>query len=537
MSSSSSFSLMSSSLSSSTKKEKKQRRQLNAFETFFASCNVRFAMLVQFLIQQPSPGDDDKVHGVDTETLKRGIVQASHLCRLGQLQLDYDDDNWYLTLNDRNGQDKKEMDIVTISKVSDDDEDFGPTYFDKVMASETLPATGPLSIELIESSSSPGMTRAMIVNGNHALVDGRSLTHFVSTILKCSSTSSINILDNPTEHQISWDMIPDWKELVDKVKTKEWNESPPYLPTGTSTMLTIQELCNGNNRLDKNDEVISTSVTKHDDIRFETSAQTIEQIRKKLKVDGRGISITSFIVTLLMSSLANEYYLQRNKQKINLENGDKKDVDDNETDKNKNNNSNIIDDKSPSRDVSVSVLVDLRPALEEFQLEEIPQAIGTVTVSLPSDVFYGDTDDGTDTNVEEKKNVKKNNHQQRLLDNAVIVTSQLRERISRGEAIRCARALTHGEFDKASPSATIELSNLGLCDMTSSSLSGTTTMYTAQRFDEYDDVSCMTHTETNTGLMKWCIGVGVGDLDRTLIEKIFLNVINQMNEFAEIIIS
>ena len=40
-------------------------------------------------------------------------------------------------------------------------------------------------------------------------------------------------------------------------------------------------------------------------------------------------------------------------------------------------------------------------------------------------------------------------------------TSQLRERVARGEAHRSALAMTEGRFDAAPPEATIELSNLG----------------------------------------------------------------------------
>jgi len=40
-------------------------------------------------------------------------------------------------------------------------------------------------------------------------------------------------------------------------------------------------------------------------------------------------------------------------------------------------------------------------------------------------------------------------------------TSQLRERVARGEAHRSALTMTEGRFDAGPPEATIELSNLG----------------------------------------------------------------------------
>ena len=61
-------------------------------------------------------------------------------------------------------------------------------------------------------------------------------------------------------------------------------------------------------------------------------------------------------------------------------------------------------------------------------------------------------------------------------------------------------ALTSGHFEEASPEATLELSNLGRCENLQ--------MHTAQRYDGYDGVSCMAHTES-TGL-RWTVSMGPG---------------------------
>jgi hypothetical protein len=86
-------------------------------------------------------------------------------------------------------------------------------------------------------------------------------------------------------------------------------------------------------------------------------------------------------------------------------------------------------------------------------------------------------------------------------------------------------AATSGRFDEAGPPATVELSNHGVCQIPDGA-----TLYTAQRFDGYDGVSCMVHSEMN-GCMRWNVSVGQG-LDAMLVERIFHRAVNLCHEVA-----
>jgi len=150
-------------------------------------------------------------------------------------------------------------------------------------------------------------------------------------------------------------------------------------------------------------------------------------------------TISGLVLTQLMASLATEYLKQ---------------------------------DEQETRDVGVSVLVDLRQFFNE-NLEQLNQAIGTVTVSLPARTFL----------LWSEKDLEN------WLPVAQAVASQLQTRMERGEAIRSS--------ESASAPDTIELSNLGVINTPNS----TTHLHTCRRFDGYGGVSCMTHTESGSGII------------------------------------
>eukprot|EP00435_Cladocopium_sp_Y103_P007125 s1168_g2.t1 len=62
----------------------------------------------------------------------------------------------------------------------------------------------------------------------------------------------------------------------------------------------------------------------------------------------------------------------------------------------------------------------------------------------------------------------------------------------------------------------MELSNLGVCQIPERAK-----LYTGQRFDGYEGVSCMIHSEGNkAGSMRWSISLGEG-LDSELLRRVF----------------
>jgi hypothetical protein len=204
--------------------------------------------------------------------------------------------------------------------------------------------------------------------------------------------------------------------------------------------------------------------------RFDISLDTITRMRQVLKDHAAGATLTGLIAATILCSIA--------------------------------------------MDVGVSELVDLRPLLPSVdETHEVKQAHGSVTLMDSIDscsVRSGDT-----TLVDN------------LLTKSVALTQQLQNRIQRGEAHRSAMAATSGRFDEAGPPATVELSNLGVCQIPEGAA-----LYTAQRFDGYDGVSCMVHSELK-GWMRWNASVGKG-LDAMLVERIFHRAVNLCHEIANV---
>lgn len=88
--------------------------------------------------------------------------------------------------------------------------------------------------------------------------------------------------------------------------------------------------------------------------------------------------------------------------------------------------------------------------------------------------------------------------------------------------------MTEGRFDAGPPEATIELSNLGVCQIPEGAK-----LYTAQRFDGYEGVSCMIHSEGNkAGAMRWSVSLGQG-LDSKLLRRVFEAAKEQLCGMAE----
>lgn len=420
-----------------------RQRRLNSFESFFAESNVRFAVLLEFTNDRPLCKD-----------IEQSCRNALQSCRLGHLTLEQEPKEnstgdggggagWVMKLDrDASMRDPK---ITRLESIPDD---MGK-YLEERVVTDTLMAVGPLVVEVLTTTSSHQEDCRCVgisINGNHALVDGQSMKHFLGAIANDH---------HPCQEKRTgpWTMLPDWQELVAASQTQAWDEEPKYLPA-SFPMLQLKDIMTNNIENKEGQE-------DHDDVRCTISAKTLSTIKEMTKT--KGSTISGFLVTLLMASLAAEYIDQGHRQE---------------------------------RDVGISVLVDLRSYLNTAH-KEINQAIGTVTVSLPA--------------IETFSGWSQNNQQWFVVANQV--TSQLRARVERGEAHRCAVALCSGHFEAASPEATMELSNLGVCRFSSSLASR---LHVSQRFDGYDGASCMIHTESASGVLRWTTSYGNNQCKKTI---------------------
>jgi len=137
---------------------------------------------------------------------------------------------------------------------------------------------------------------------------------------------------------------------------------------------------------------------------------------------------------------------------------------------------------------SVSVLVDLRPCISETN---ISQAFGTVSVGAVRGF-----------------------NRAALIEAAAAATADLRQRVARGEAHRSARDMTSGRFSL--PEATIELSNHGIYSVPKDA-----DLLLSQRFDGYEGVSVLMHTDSGTGSLKLVTSAG-DDLDGDRVQELVI---------------
>ncbi|CAE7519741.1 unnamed protein product [Symbiodinium sp. CCMP2592] len=100
--------------------------------------------------------------------------------------------------------------------------------------------------------------------------------------------------------------------------------------------------------------------------------------------------------------------------------------------------------------------------------------------------------------------VRRGAKRQDLLSLAQAATEDIRRRVARGEAHRQARLATAGKFDQGPSPGTVELSNLGKFPVTGHEL------LLDQRFDGYEGLSILAHTEGSGGPLRLLASVGDG---------------------------
>ena len=455
----------------------KWERPLNALETLFASANVRFALVVTI----PCSKDNNEKCEDLWNNLQQSIHVAIQSSRIGYLSLEYredprkethDESSWKLV---EHTTPVARLALQNAKSLAIED----PQTFLQSEVAQTSSGEGPLLIRLIRTSSGMVLT----VDGNHAMVDGRSLTQLVHLATLCTPRSADD--DDDDWKQVR---IPDWKDLVKDAlpgsSITEHGRDDVAGTTDATTMLTLAEL---------HKSVTPQQHQSCPDQTFAFPVSIVTEIRNALKTKASPASVTGVIVAALLQSLATEYE-----------------------------SSSTNNNAAKPKDIGISTLVDLRPYIQQqsqYQgsktanpLPQIPQIHGTVTLVERSDMVL----------------------ELSTLKLARQMTLQLHRRIQRGEAHRASLAMTTGNFGQL-PASTMELSNLGVCQLGTDG----SALWTAQRFDEYDGVSCMVHSEsflsssssTETGMMRWTVSVGNG-IDAETIRRVFVRASNLFQAVA-----
>eukprot|EP00050_Salpingoeca_kvevrii_P009356 m.308811 g.308811 ORF g.308811 m.308811 type:complete len:457 (-) comp21810_c0_seq1:65-1435(-) len=117
---------------------------------------------------------------------------------------------------------------------------------------------------------------------------------------------------------------------------------------------------------------------------------------------------------------------------------------------------------------------------------------------------------------------------------AAAATSDIRQRIARNEHIVQALALSEGRFGDGCPEATLEISNLGALELSSA----LTSVHLAQRFDAYQGVSILVHSEAvATGkpaqVGALVLSASVSSSHHTLIAAVLADALERICEWTQ----
>eukprot|EP00438_Fugacium_kawagutii_P020372 Skav210757 [mRNA] locus=scaffold1132:40703:41927:- [translate_table: standard] len=230
-------------------------RPLNALENIFASCNVRFAVLL--VLEAEDVGE-------------RGLA-ACDACRLGHLTLAQQDGWMLLTAEGATVVPGREEGVHV--------DDFG-AFLDDLISREDLSAEGPMTLRLIPYRREQGTAvrndgMMLYANANHAVCDGRCLMQFL-TFATASQVESR-----------TWQGLPDWKDLV---AAQTWPDERPFLAS-TNRILTIKELCQES--------------SKADCFRFDIAHDCLRCLQQHLKSEAA--TLTGLLIAVFMHCLAAEY--------------------------------------------------------------------------------------------------------------------------------------------------------------------------------------------------------------------------------------
>jgi len=301
-----------------------------------------------------------------------------------------------------------------------------------------VPARGTLSIRLFTSQKD--VASAVVVNANHATIDGRSMRSFLELFLQALEGVQIDPLPRTSSPPV------DWTVALQPPSTGE--EDPKFLPIVASdpnaVPLTLYQALG-----------LESIGAPGADVRIDLDQAAVKAALAACR--NRTATATGLWTASLLRALAVAHYA-----------------------------------KAPPDEtkcvVSVSILVDVRESLDPSVTSpaDIAQALATVTVGTCIAKSSLDAFD--------------------ILSEAATVTKDMRLRIQRGEAHRQAMLLGGGNFEAGPPPATIELSNLGKVAVPDPSMS----LHFSQRFDGYEGMSILLHSESESGTMRLIGSLGSG---------------------------
>ncbi len=324
-----------------------------------------------------------------------------------------------------------------------------------------------VSILKVHGESDDNCT-GVIINANHAICDGREIVHQVGSFMRALSEQLLIPKTLQTPSTVGSDI-----GSVLQMPPQSYPNVLPLFDTEIDVKhLTFHDIAaipviNSENQLTCIHREIPAHVMK------EARIWAKEQARQE--GTQQSATVTGLLLAAFSEALAKTFFFQRVGGAVHEDCG-----------------------------VSISTLVDMRPFLPDGVV--CTQAISTVTV-------------GNVHRRLECMNAGDAGRRLRLLKLAESLTDQVRRRIGNGEAHAQALSMANGtEF--ALQQATMELSNLGMFDVPAESK-----VIVGQRFDKYEGISVLAHSERGTGNFRlaasWGIGLNaevIGDVSNAAIE-------------------
>ena len=241
----------------------RSERALNSLEALFASCNVRFSLLL-----------------VDGEL--ETVLPACKSLRLGHLSLKKDgpgggESGWKLVTDTTSSIVPEKADEVVLEDFAD--------FLDELIG-QSLSVEGPICLKIMPyTHGSKGKGMMLYVNGNHAMCDGRSLIQFIDSASSEASEMSAWKEMAP---------LPDWKEMLfSAVRLENWQDEPSYLP---HPAMSIQDLL-GNH---------SHPITQVETFRFDVPGSMLKSLRDHLHHRAPQATWTGLLIAIILRALALE---------------------------------------------------------------------------------------------------------------------------------------------------------------------------------------------------------------------------------------
>lgn len=412
-------------------------REANSLESFFAEFNVRFSSILRFPPTKKVAASNalkftlSEYPGLQLKIIKNETEGTYTLNRL-------------IELNDEN----LNSSVVKFDTI--DDYEF-VSYLEKYTGEGESATCNklPRFTWIVHDNNDAHLVHGLMIDVCHSICDGRYLCSFIKSLIQSieSSNSSIKSITNVP--------IPfDWAKAVKKSFLDLNNKSNgkfkllSYRKYDSETILQdmnslrsiqMSEIAGG---INTNPNKCSRHALENDEfLKIITSCKS------------KGITITACLTGVILFGLAEAYF---NK---NPNDGDKL--------------------------FTVDVLVDLRPAIKvaasPYEDHDIFQAIGTVRVGY----FLS------------KDSVISLSNMSYFFLFLIKVTTQLKERVARGEALSQSLSVLFPDegFSAFPGDATLELSNFGIVHLGQQKKFGDKRVHFSERFDEYEGVSILCHTE------------------------------------------